>query len=228
MPIRRRITALVFALAAAVALFGVPSAGAVDLPQAGGANNIVVVSTTATHTTDTRAATQVATVAGPTVGSTNIASASATDCIGCHATAVAVQTVLVVGSPQFFVPGNAAAAVNSGCSFCVSFAYAWQYLLQVSGPVHLTPGGQAQIADLRRRISEKVESTVVNSLDDALALRADLDALTSDLKSVVDSELVASGVLATGTPNEHVDVSNGEVRVCPPLDPSNGETCPTP
>jgi hypothetical protein len=56
----------------------------------------------------------------------------------------------------------------------------------------------------------------VTSLDDALALRAKLDALTAQLKSVIEGELVASGVLATGTPNEHVDVSNGEVNVSPP------------
>jgi len=222
MPIRRWITTLVFALSAALAPLGVASAAAADTPQAGGANNIVIVQTTGTDMTLARASTQAATVAGPTAGSTNIASASATNCTGCHSTAVAVQTVFVIGSPQFFVPGNAATAVNAGCSFCVSFAYAWQYVLQVSGPVHLTPAGQASVFDLRQQISHTVETTVVNNLDDALALRAKLDGLTSDLKSAIDAQLVASGVLATGTPNEHVDVSNGAVTVCP------GDTCPIP
>jgi hypothetical protein len=227
MRLRARLATLVSALGTIVALGVAPSAAADVIPQVGGANNIVQVSTTGAGMMLARSSTQVATVAAPTVGSTNIASATASDCTGCHSTAVAVQSVFIVGSPQFFLPGNAATAVNLGCHFCVSFAYAWQYLLQVSGPAHLTPAGVAQIVDLRQQIADTVQSTVVNSLDDALALRAKLDDLTSQLKSAIDSELVASGVLATGTPNEHVDVSNGEVQVCPPLDPSN-DTCPTP
>ena len=212
---RRRLAFVFAALGAVVALGGAPGAAAGDIPEVGGANNILVVSTTGDGTVLARAKTQVAPVPGPTVGSTNIAGAFATDCTGCHSTAVAVQAIFVVGSPQVFVPGNAATAVNGGCSFCVSFAYAWQYILQVSGPVHLTPAGRAEVEDLRQQIDDTA-SMFVTSLDDALALRAKLDALTSQLKSVIDSELVASGVLATGTPNEHVDVSNGEVNVSPP------------
>jgi hypothetical protein len=226
MRLRRLFGTFAVGLGAVLAPSGAPLAAAVDVPQAGGANNIVNVATTGSAMTLARASTQVATVAGPTVGSTNIANASATNCTGCHSTAVAVQTIFVVGSPQYFVPGNAATAVNGGCSFCVSFAYAWQYVLQVSGPVHLTPAGQAQIVGLRQQISDTVESTVVSDLAGALALRAELDRLTSQLKSVIDGELVASGVLATGTPNEHVDTSNGDINVCPPPDPSSGDGCP--
>ena len=215
MRIYRRFAALVVALGA-FALGGAGTATAVDIPQGGGANNIVLVSTTGQDMMLARASTQISLIAGPTVGNTNIASASATDCTGCHSTAVAVQTVFVVGSPQYYVPGNAAVASNGACSFCVSFAYAWQYLLQVSGPVHLTPAGQAEIQTLRQQIDDAA-STVINSKDDATALCNRLNDLTSQLKSVVDGELVASGVLATGTPNEHVDVSNGDV---------NGQICP--
>ena len=214
MSIRRRILAL-FVVAAA-ALGGSQTAASDTVLQNGGANNIVIVSTTGQDMIRARAATQISQVAGPTVGSTNIAAASASDCVGCHSTAVAVQTVFVVGSPQFYTPGNSATAVNAGCNFCVSFAYAWQYLLQVSGPVHLTPVGIAEISDLRQQIAD-ASATIVSNLADATALCLRLNDLTSQLKSVVDGELVASGVLATGTPNEHVDVSTGDV---------NGQTCP--
>jgi hypothetical protein len=212
MSIRRRFLIVLGAVLAA--LGGAGSAAPVDIPQGGGANNIVMVSTTGQNMTLTRASTQISQVAGETVGSTNIASASAANCTGCHSTAVAVQTVFVVGSPQFYTPGNAAVAANAGCSFCVSFAYAWQYLPQVSGPVHLTPLGQMRIQDLRDRI-DAAASTPVNSFAEASALCLQLDGLTSELKSVIEGELVASGVLATGTPNEHVDVSDADINANP-------------
>lgn len=209
MSIRRRLLALIVALVGALAVGS--TAGADTIPQAGGANNVVVVSTDSQSPTLAQASTQIAPVPGPTVGSTNVAVATATDCTGCHSTAVAVQAIFVVGSPQNYVPGNAAAAANGGCSFCVSFAYAWQYLVQVSGPVHLTPTGQAEVSDLRQKISDAA-STPINSLADATALCTQLNDLTSQLKSVVDTQLVASGVLATGTPNEHVAISSPDLN----------------
>jgi hypothetical protein len=179
MALRRRITA--FLLVAAAALGGSQISAADTVLLNGGANNIVIVRTTGQNMVLARASTQISQVAGPTVGSTNIAVASATDCVGCHSTAVAVQTVFVVGSPQFY-----------------------------------TPAGQAEVGNLRQQIADTA-ATVLTNVDDAIALCLRLNDLTSQLKSAIDGELVASGVLATGTPNEHVDVSNGNVDVqsCP-------------
>jgi hypothetical protein len=212
MSIRARLVVLLAVVAAA--LGGSQRSPADVVLEMGGANNIVRAVATGTNMTAVHAHTQVASVGGITVGSTNIADAEATDCTGCHSTAVAVQTIFVVGSPQFYTPGNFAGAFNGGCNFCFTFAYAWQYLLQVSGPVHLTPTGQAELGNLRQQIADTA-ATPVNSKDDATALCLRLNDLTSQLRSVIDDELVASGVLATGTPNEHVDVSNGDLNENP-------------
>ena len=135
----RRLTTL---CAVALGLSLGATAAADPLPQGGGANNVVIVQTTADGAQLARAKTKIARTNGPNVGNDNIALATATGCTGCHSTAVAVQVVLVTGSPQYFAPGNAAVSVNSGCMSCGTFAYAWQYVVQVDGPAHLSPEGR--------------------------------------------------------------------------------------
>src|ERR671931_690339 len=124
MRVHRRIAALVAACGAAVALCALPAAAATPT---GGPNNVVLVQTTADGSALARASTQVVTAAGDTVTSANIATATASDCTGCHSTAVAVQVLLVTRNPSFFGPGNAAVATNAACTGCGSFAYARQF-----------------------------------------------------------------------------------------------------
>jgi hypothetical protein len=150
-----------------------------------------------------------------TVASSNIAEAAATACAGCHSTAVAVQVVFVTGTPQYYVPANVAAATNAGCNGCGTYAYAWQYLVQTSGPVRLSPTGQQRVDDLRRQIADAAASIVPSDvLTDACftldgppypcetrdeQLDAKLNALTAELKSVIDSQLQLAGITASGT-----------------------------
>jgi Fe-S cluster biogenesis protein NfuA len=167
-------------------------------PQGGGANNVVLAQTTADGSSLVRSSTQVSKVGAPTVTSSNIATATATNCSGCHSTAVAVQVVFVTGSPQYYAPANAAAAANGGCTGCGSFAYAWQYVVQTSGPVLLDPAAQLQLQLLRGEIKDTASSVVPDSLADDLDLQARLDELTNELKSLIDTQTELAGVQATG------------------------------
>lgn len=195
-----------FLIVAALALTGlVPSATAATTATGGGANNVVIVKATADGATQARSHVQVAPVPGDTVASANIALATATACTGCRASAVAIQVLLVTGDPSVFTPANAATAVNAGCNGCGTFAYAWQYVLQLDGPVFLSPIGRLEVLQLRQQIDDAVDASDPTSLDDDLRLTAELDALTAQLKSVIDSEVQTAGVGAHGSLERHVE-----------------------
>jgi len=200
----RRLTAL-----CAVALglsAGVPAA-ADTLPQGGGANNVVIVKAVTDDAQQVRAHTQIAHAGGPAVLSSNIAGATATGCTGCASTAVAVQVVFVTGSPELFAPANAAAAANSGCNSCGSFAYAWQYVVQVDGPAQLSPEGRLRANALEQQIDDTAASLPPTTLDNDLALQAQLDALTAQLRDVIDNEVQQGNVHAEGAPQVHAHVN---------------------
>jgi hypothetical protein len=175
------------------------------IPQGGGANNIVIAPTFADGSTFVRSHTQLSQSGGNTVASANIATALATACTGCHATAVAVQVVLVTGRPQYFLPQNFAVAVNSGCIACGSFAYAWQYTPSVDRPVSLSASSLQEVQDLKAEIAATAGSIVPDSLADDIEIQERLDALTSQLKSVVDAAIENAGAHATGAPEKHVE-----------------------
>src|SRR5438552_18994124 len=118
---KRRIVTFVCALG--VALNVAVSAGA---EGSGGANQVVIVQNTTDDTALVNARTQVVPVWSDTVTSANIAAAANAGCTGCHSTAVAVQILIVEGSPSTFRPGNAATAANGGCESGGAFAFARQ------------------------------------------------------------------------------------------------------
>lgn len=197
---RRRLLLIGAALASVSAVAFAPSAGA---DPSGGANNVVIATTTADTSWLVRTATQVVPVAGDTVTSANIADATATTCTGCHSAAVAVQVLLITGTPSYFAPANVATATNAACAGCGAYAYAWQYALQTPGPAHLSADAQARVADLRQQIANTAESILPS---DALTdpcftpdgppypcetrddqLTAALDGLTAQLQAAVDA-----------------------------------------
>jgi len=193
---RRSTTLLALILALSL---GAPAA-AESLPQGGGANNVVIVKTTTDGAQAERAHTKITQIGGPNVESANIAAATATDCTGCDATAVAVQVALVTGAPTLFAPANAAVSANSGCTSCGTFAYAWQYVVQVDGPAHLSPEGQLEVGAVEQQIDDAAGSVRPATLEDDLALQARLDALTSNLRDIIDNEVQQGNVPAVGSP----------------------------
>jgi hypothetical protein len=197
---RRLVALIVLAFAALAAPAGADTVAA----QGGGPNNIVISQTNTDQAWQVHSNLQVAPAAGPTVASSNIADAQTTGCTGCRASAVAVQVVFVTGNPNVYTPGNAAVAATGGCNSCGAYAYAWQYLLQTDGPVYLSAAGRLEVEQLRQEIADTAASVDPTSLEADQHLTSELDALTAHLRSVVDSELQAAGVHATGTPTVHV------------------------
>jgi hypothetical protein len=196
MSVPRRILTLVVTAILALVIAVVPS-------SAGGGNNIVVVSNTVDGQTLATASTQVVPVPMDSVTSSNIAVAVNAGCSGCHSSAVAVQLLIVVGSPPNFQPGNAAAAANGGCNGCGAYAYARQHWIQISGPAVLGGAAREQIDEIRQEISNVTSSILPSdgvtdpSLSRDHELDARLNALSDQLIQVVTSALQADGVTAT-------------------------------
>jgi hypothetical protein len=153
MRIRRRLATVGLALVAALAAVG--SAGA---DASGGANHVVIAQNTTDGATVVNSGTEVVPVASDTVTSANIAAAVNAGCTGCHSTAVAVQILIVHGSPSTFTPGNAAGAANGGCESCGAFAFARQHWIQVDGTTNLSGDARQQVAVLRQEINDAAAS----------------------------------------------------------------------
>jgi len=146
MSARARILVLLAALLGSLVVLAGPAG-------AGGGNNIVIVQNSTDGTTQVQASTQVIPVPMDVVTSTNAAIAINTACVGCHSTAVAVQILIVVGSPTYFAPGNGAGAANGGCDSCGAYAYARQHYIQIDRPPVLGGAARAQIDQLRNDIA---------------------------------------------------------------------------
>jgi hypothetical protein len=199
MPNRRRIVTLLCALIATLGIAG--SAGA---DVSGGANQVVITQNTTDGETLVHAGTQVVPVAGDTVTSANIATAVNAGCVGCHSTAVAVQILIVHGSPSYFAPGNVAGAANGGCDSCGAFAFARQHWIQVAGTTQLSGAARTQVAELRQEISDAAASILPSDAatdpcvltDDCPTrdeqLNAKLLALSDELIQVVTNDLQGS------------------------------------
>ncbi|TMK70795.1 MAG: hypothetical protein E6G50_07240 [Actinobacteria bacterium] len=142
----RRILVLLAALLGALVLLVGPAA-------AGGGNNVVVVQNSTDGSTQVQASTQVIPVPMDAVTSSNVAIAINANCVGCHSSAVAVQVLIVVGSPSYFAPGNGAGAANGGCDSCGAYAYARQHWIQTDRPPVLGGAARAQIDELRNEIA---------------------------------------------------------------------------
>ena len=215
MSIRRRLITVLGLAPLAAAFTGVPAAAdGFPIPTGtGGPNQLILASTTADNSWLVRTGTQVAIFGGDSWTSANIASATSAVCTGCHTTAVAVQVTLVTGSPSVATPGNAAVAVNAACNGCGSYAYAWQYWVFTSRPVQLSSSTVQEVAALRAEIADTAASILPSDrLTDPcfteppfpctprnLELDEALDRLTARLKEVIDNDVKAAGVTATGS-----------------------------
>ena len=142
----RRILVLLAALLGALVLLVGPAA-------AGGGNNVVVVQNSTDGSTQVQASTQVIPVPMDAVTSSNVAIAINANCVGCHSSAVAVQVLIVVGSPSYFAPGNGAGAANGGCDSCGAYAYARQHWIQTDQRPVLGGAARQRIDQLRQDIA---------------------------------------------------------------------------
>jgi hypothetical protein len=128
---------------------------------------------------------------GGVVDNLNGAYATARDCTGCHAAAIAFQVVLVSGSPTTYSPRNEAVAQNITCPECEAFAQAAQFVRVFDAPVKITDAGRAELADVHSDLRtlaaqdlspfqllaavELQEARVTSVLDDEVVLKSDPD-----------------------------------------------------
>ncbi len=118
------------------------------------------------------------------VTDTNLAYARSFNCTGCRTVAVAIDVVVVAGSPKNVQPQNVALAVNQNCYSCATFAYANQYLLWTHQNVNIDNGTWYQLARIRSRIDQ-----VARSGEDFPTMNSQLDQLSQQLYDTVAQAL---------------------------------------
>jgi hypothetical protein len=215
---RRRLTLLLLAvvLAFATAIARPDVARADDGGRSG--DNAAIAINTKSGSSLFRFAFSIRKVAGEVVDQTNAAVAYSS-CEECQTTAIAIQIVLVTGSPSVVTPTNLAVAINENCTLCETFAGAYQFVLGTGGPVRFTDEGRRRIARLKsefRRLRDADLSPV--------ELKARLDGLVAELKGVLETELVPIG--RGGDDEEDADE---QVEAEEPLEepPQQGQTTAT-
>jgi putative peptide zinc metalloprotease protein len=195
-------TRLLVLLATLVAALGL----AAGVPATARADNGAVAVNTKDGSSVFKFAFKIKHVLGDVVDETNAAVAYAS-CTDCSTTAIAIEIVLVEGSPSTFTPTNEAIAINYLCNLCNTFAAAYQFTIQSAGPVHFDAQGRQELAAIRKEIRELEKQNLT-----PFELAEQLKPLIDRLKAVLQNDLVA------GPPQE--DENDGE-------DTSNaGETVP--
>ncbi|MGH9126990.1 MAG: hypothetical protein ACRDZ8_20035 [Acidimicrobiales bacterium] len=175
---RRGVSAFVSVMA--VLLLAASPAGA-DGGVSGAHSNIVQVSNSDPGVPVVRTASAVANNEGGNVTDTNLAFARSFSCTGCRTVAVAVQVVVVDGTPSNYQPQNAAIAVNDNCQSCQTLAYAHQYVIQTSDETNFGEiVGSSQLWNIQSQISQ-----VANSGEDFVTMSSQLDQLSSEFYHAV-------------------------------------------
>ena len=105
-----------------------------------------------------------------------------------QAIAIAIEIVLVFGTPSVVTPTNLALAINDQCTLCETLASAYQFVLGTGGPVHFSSEGNKSIAELRHDFKDLGKSDL--TIDQIQAQVADL---VGQLKTVLANDLVPVG-----------------------------------
>jgi putative peptide zinc metalloprotease protein len=175
----RRLTLLLlaFLLAAGLALV---QAG----PATAGGDNAAIAINTKDGSSLFRLAFSIRKVAGDVVDNQNAAVAYS-KCQRCKTTAIAIQIVLVTGTPSTVTPTNVAVAVNENCTLCETFASAYQFALSTGGPVRFTPEGRQELAAIRKALRD-----LRNEDLSPAELQTSVKALMGRLRTVLATQLV--------------------------------------
>jgi putative peptide zinc metalloprotease protein len=111
-------------------------------------DNVAVASNTQDGRTVVALAIKIVQTDSSTVDAANAAVAAAS-CTDCQTVAVALEGVLVIGSPDNFSPTNLALAINSECTNCQTLAAAYQKVVQHDTRVRISGEGRREIAAIR-------------------------------------------------------------------------------
>jgi hypothetical protein len=200
---RRRLTLLLLALAA---LAG-PAFARADTStpgttvDCGGANCAVAINQT-DNSSLFAFAFEVRHVLGAVVDQEN-AAVAISSCNSCQTTAIAIQIVLVEGSPTTVTPQNEAAAANASCTLCDTFASAYQFVVGTNGPVRFTHAGVKELRDIRKEIERWGKKHLSND-----QIKALLPDVIARIQHVLDTELVPVRVNDEQQGDEHSSSEN--------------------
>jgi hypothetical protein len=188
--IRRTLTAA--ALAAAIQ---VPASAAFAAPHGAGGHDPLardrINSAVSVNQTDGGSvfhlSFQIARATGEDVAVSNVAVALS-ECTSCQTVAIALQIDLISPVPAVLTATNTAIAANQDCVLCSTLAFAFQYVVATPDPVTLTERGKREVRRIERRLAglSRLEG-------DPEELTADVQALTTDLSQVLESQLVPVG-----------------------------------
>jgi putative peptide zinc metalloprotease protein len=208
----RRLTTILAALALALGL-------AVGAPASALADNSAIAVNTKDGSSVFKFAFAIRHVMSDVVDETNSA-VSYASCTDCSTTAIAIEIVLVAGSPSTFTPTNQAIAINYQCNLCNTFAAAYQFVIQGTGPMHFTHDALATMARIRKQIRELQDQNL-----DPFELQAALNPLIAQLKDVLATGLV-SGPPPDGEDNGQDSSSSGPPPSAPPGAQTGTSTAP--
>jgi hypothetical protein len=217
----KRLTLLLL-LAVALALGGPGAAHADDGEGQRPGDNIVQAINTKDGSSLFKFAFSLRKVTGEVVDNTNAAIAYSS-CEKCRTTAIAIQIVLVVGSPDTVTPTNAAIAINENCTLCQSFATAFQFVIGVKDEsVELTWQGKRELRQILREFRRLKHHDL--TLEEFHARTTELG---NRLRQVLKTQLVSRRDRHDeyGDDDENVgDEQDEEQRPAPPADPATTAT----
>jgi putative peptide zinc metalloprotease protein len=124
---------------------------------------------------------------GEVVDAGNAAVAYAS-CVECTTVAVAIQFVIVQGSPDTFTPENLAIAMNESCTLCETMALAYQVVIQTDGPVRLSGEGRRRLQELLLQLHELEDSGL--ALEE---LHARVEEIVHQMTEVLSTQLIPIG-----------------------------------
>jgi putative peptide zinc metalloprotease protein len=208
----RRLTTILAALALALGL-------AVGAPASALADNSAIAVNTKDGSSVFKFAFAIRHVMSDVVDETNSA-VSYASCTDCSTTAIAIEIVLVAGSPSTFTPTNQAIAINYQCNLCNTFAAAYQFVIQGTGPMHFTHDALTTMARIRKQIRELQDQNL-----DPFELQAALNPLIAQLKDVLATGLV-SGPPPDSEDNGQDSSSTGPPPSAPPGAQTGTSTAP--
>ena len=220
----KRLTLLLVALAVAVGLPGQARAHEDGAGRSG--DNAAIAINTKDGSSLFKFAFSLRKVAGDIVDNQNAAVAYAS-CERCQTTAIAIQIVLVTGSPSTVVPENYAISINENCTACRTFSAAFQFVIGVEDPsVGLSREGQRELKQIIREFKAlKRENYTLEEFD------AKTRALADRIRTVLRTQLVSRRDGGDGEDDQQ-DEREEDERPAPPQPPpatgTEGETTSPP
>jgi putative peptide zinc metalloprotease protein len=206
---------LALLLAALAFVLGAPGQAAAE--DAGGDNSAVAINTK-DDSSLFKFAFSLKKVLGEIVDNQNAAVAYAS-CERCQTTAIAIQIVLVSGSPSTVVPENYALSINQSCTLCNTFSAAFQFVIGVDDPsVGFTVEGHRELLEILEEFKAlKDEQYTLEEFNEKM------QQLGQRLRTLLNTQLVSRRSEPTVTDGEEADTVETE-RPAPPQAPAETTT----